>query len=74
MNSNKIVIALFEKLKGHFIDWFDLKYVYHTIKWPKREALFWPKNMIFQGKPLYYIIMYNYTKINKYDGLQGQNP
>ena len=26
MKSNKIVIALFGKLKGNVIDWFDLKY------------------------------------------------
>ena len=49
MNSNKIVIALFGKLKGHVIDWFDLKYVYHHHTVAKTEPLVWPKNMIFQG-------------------------
>ena len=62
MNLNKIVIALFGKLKGHVIDWFDLKYVYphHTVA--KIEHPFWAKNMIFQGFCHWNtIILYNYV-------------
>ena len=53
MKSKKIVIAPFGKLKGHVIDWFDLKYVYphHTVATPL---------------PLFYFLIdYENTFINK---------
>ena len=58
MNSNKIVIALFEKLKGHFIDWFDLKYVYHHHKVAKKGSSVLAKEYDFSRKT---IILYNYV-------------
>ena len=48
----KIVIALFGKLMGHVIDWFDLKYFYHHYTVAKSEPLFgqktWFLNMTFK--------------------------